>query len=106
MEFDCYLRNVQDLPADGKTPYERRFGEPIKGPVIPFGAMVECHPIAARDQSGLHQLGKQGLPGIFFRHAFFAGEFGEGIFWLQTLKSWEIWTRQKSMLEGSTQKKC
>ena len=25
----CYLRNVQDRPADGKTPYERRFGEPF-----------------------------------------------------------------------------
>ena len=30
MECHCYLRNVQDLLADGKTPYERRFGEPFK----------------------------------------------------------------------------
>ena len=37
MECYCYLRNVQDLLADGKTPYERRFGEPFKGPVIPLG---------------------------------------------------------------------
>ena len=36
MECYCYLRNRQDL-SDGKTPYERRFGEPFKGPVIPFG---------------------------------------------------------------------
>ena len=28
----CYLRNVQDLLADGKTLYEKRFGEPLKGP--------------------------------------------------------------------------
>ena len=40
MECYCYLRNVHDLLADGKTPYERRFVEPFKGPVIPFGAMV------------------------------------------------------------------
>ena len=26
MECYCYLRNVQDLLTDGKTPYERRFG--------------------------------------------------------------------------------
>ena len=26
MECHCHLRNVQDLLADGKTPYERRFG--------------------------------------------------------------------------------
>ena len=28
MECDCYLRNVQDFLTDGKTPCERRFGEP------------------------------------------------------------------------------
>ena len=26
MECCCYLRNIQDLLFDGKTPYERRFG--------------------------------------------------------------------------------
>ena len=30
MECYCCLRNVQDLLADGKTPYERRFGEPFE----------------------------------------------------------------------------
>ena len=29
MECYCYLRNVQDLVAEGKTPHERRFGEPF-----------------------------------------------------------------------------
>ena len=43
MECCCYLRNSQDLLSDGKTPYERRFGRPFNGPVIPFGAMVEYH---------------------------------------------------------------
>ena len=41
MKCYCYLRKVQDLLADGKTPYERLLGKPLKGPVIPFGAMVE-----------------------------------------------------------------
>ena len=50
-----YLRNIQDLVSDGKTLNERRFGEPFKGPVILFGAMVECHPTLIRDQSRLHQ---------------------------------------------------
>ena len=40
MECYCYLRNVQDLLADGQPPYERRFGEPFKEPRIPFRAMV------------------------------------------------------------------
>ena len=47
----CYLRNIQDLLPDGKTPYERRFGMPFNGPVKPFGATVEYHSISAKDQS-------------------------------------------------------
>ena len=43
----------------GETPYERRFGEPFKGPIFPFGAMVDYHPISPRDQSRLHQFGKK-----------------------------------------------
>ena len=44
-----YLRNVTDLLSDGKTPYERRFGQPFKGPIIPFGSLVEYHPTTAKD---------------------------------------------------------
>ena len=49
MECYCYLRNIQDLMSDVKTPNERRFSEPLKGPIIPFGAMVEYHPIPAKE---------------------------------------------------------
>ena len=38
-------------------PYERRFGMPFNKPEIPFGAMVEYHPISGKDQSRLHQFG-------------------------------------------------
>ena len=41
---------------------------------IPFGAMVEHHPISARDQSRLHQLGKKVLPGIIIGYAVIAEE--------------------------------
>ena len=45
MECYCCLRNIQDLLFDGKTPYERRFGVPLNGPVIiSFGTMVELSP--------------------------------------------------------------
>ena len=64
MECYCYLRNVQDLLADGKTPYERRFEEPFKGPIIPFGAMVEDHPSSPNDQARIHLFGKKELQGI------------------------------------------
>ena len=49
----------------GKTPYERRFGTPFNGPVNPFGAKVEYHPISVKDLSRLHQFGPKFLPGIF-----------------------------------------
>ena len=65
-EYFCYLRNIQDLLSDGKTPYERRFGIPFNGPVIPFGAMVECHFISVKDPSRLDQFGAKVLPGKFF----------------------------------------
>ena len=58
MECYTYLRNVTDLLSDGKTPYERRFGQPFKGPIIPFGSLVEDYPITAKDQSRI-QFGKK-----------------------------------------------
>ena len=39
MECYTYLRNVTDLLSDGKTPYERRFGQPFEGPIMPFGSL-------------------------------------------------------------------
>ena len=49
MECCCYLRNDQDLMADRKTQYERRFGESIKGSIISFGALVEYLPNSERE---------------------------------------------------------
>ena len=79
MECYCYLRNIQDLLSDGKkTPDERRFGVSFKGPVIPFGAMVEWHAISAKDQSRLHQFGPKVLPGIFLGYVLYAGGIWKG----------------------------
>ena len=50
-----------DLFSDGGTPYERRFGQPFNGPIIPFGSLVEYHPVSAKDQSRIHQFGKSYL---------------------------------------------
>ena len=72
MECHCYPRNIQDLLSDGKTPNERRFGMPFNGTVIPFGAMVEYHPISAKDLSRLHQFGPNVLPGIFLGYVLYA----------------------------------
>ena len=78
MECYCYLRNIQDLLSDGKTPYERRLGMPFNGQVIPFGALVEYHPISAKDISRLHQFGPKVLPGMFLGYVLFAGRIRKG----------------------------
>ena len=72
MECCCSLRDVQDLLSKGKTPHERRFGEPFSGFIIPFGSMIEYHPLSVEDQSGLHQFGKKFRPGIFVGYALYA----------------------------------
>ena len=73
MECFSYLRNVQDLLSDEKTAYVKRFGEPFKGPIIPFGSLVEYYPIAAKDQSRIHRFGKKVLFGLFLGYALYAG---------------------------------
>ena len=100
-----YLRNIQDLLSDGKTPYERRFGEPFKGPIIPFGSLVEYYPISAKDQSRIHQFGKKVLPGLFLGYALYAGRIWKGdilvadIEELETMDASEIYSKRLNAKE-------
>ena len=50
----------------------------FKGPITPFGSLVEYYPISAKDQSRIHQFGKKVLPGLFLGYALYAacGELG------------------------------
>ena len=50
----------------------------LNGPMVPSGAMVEYHPISAKDQSRLHQFGSRVLPGIFLGYALYAGGIWKG----------------------------
>ena len=101
MEWYTYLRNVTDLLSGGKTLYERCFGQPFKGPIIPFGSVVEYHPITAKDQSRIHQFGKKVLPGLFLGYALYAVWNLEGV----TLRSSRRWTHRKSTQIDSMLKK-
>ena len=106
--FECctYLRNVQDHLSDGKTPHERRFGEPLKGPIIPSGSLVEYYPISAKDQSIIHQFGKKVLPRLFLGYALYAGGIWKGdimvadIEELETMDASEIYSK-KTQCKGS-----
>ena len=56
----------------------RRFGKPFGGPIIPFGSLVEYHPITSKDQSRIHQFGKKVLPALFLGYALYAGGIWKG----------------------------
>ena len=100
MECYTYLRNVTDLLSDGKTPYERRFGKPFEGPIIPFGSLVEYHPITAKDQSRIHQFGKKLLG-----YDLYAGEIWKGdvliadLEELETMNASEIYSKRLNAKE-------
>ena len=105
MECYTYLRNVTDLLSDGKTPYERRFGQPCTGPIIPLGSLVEYHPITAKDQSRIHQFGKKVLPGLFLGYALYAGGIWKGdvliadLEELETMDASEIYSKRLNAKE-------
>ena len=105
MECYTFLRNVQDLLSDGKTPYERRFGKPFKGPIIPFHSLVEYYLISAKDQSRVHQFGKKVLPGLFLGYALYSERIWKGdilvadVEELETMDAWEIYSKRLNAKE-------
>ena len=111
MECYTYLRNVTDLLSDGKTPYERRFGQPLKRPIIPFGSLVEYHLKTAKDQSRIHQFGKEVLPGLFLGYALYERGIWKGdvlvadLEELETMDASEIYSKRlnaKEVIEKET----
>ena len=105
MEWYTHLRNVTDLLSDGKTPCERRFGQALKGSIIPFGSLFEYHPITAKDQSRIHQFGKKVLPGLFLGYALYAGRTWKGdvliadLEELETMDASEIYSKRLNAKE-------
>ena len=110
MECCCYLRKAPDHFADGKTPYERRFGEPCERPIIPFGAMVEYFPISAKEKSRLHQFGEKVSPRMFTGYASVAERIWKGdmlvvvIEEVRKLDASEIHARRLNAKERKTSK--
>ncbi len=65
----CFHRNVVDVLGDGKTSYERRYGRPFSGPLIPIGAAIRYLPSYTKDKARTHQLGEKTLDGLFLGYA-------------------------------------
>ena len=94
--FTC-LRNVTDLLSDGKTPHERRFGQPFKGPINPFGSLVEyLSPYNCEGSVKNPSIWKEGLT---------RGEFGRGdvliadLEELETMDASEIYSKRLNAKE-------
>ena len=76
MECYTYLRNIQDLLSDGQTPYERAFWRTI----LKDKSFLLLHwlSITAKDQSKIHQFGKNVLPGLFLGYALYVEGWHNG----------------------------
>ena len=57
----------------GRRPMKDVLGNHCKGPIIPFGSLVEYRPTTAKDQSRIPSVWKKVLPGLFFGYAVYAG---------------------------------
>ena len=81
------------------------FVQPFEGPIIPFGSLVEYHPITAKDQSRIHQFGKKVLPGLFLGYALYAGRIWKcdilvaDIEELETMDASEIYSKRLNAKE-------
>ena len=98
----------KSLLADGKTPYERRFGMLFNGPVIPFGAMVEYHLFLRNTYRDCIKLIQKSCQVVMYctRGEEERRNLERRHYESQTLKNWSRWTHPNSTPEGSMQRKC
>ena len=86
--FSRNLRNVQDLVEDGETPYERRFGNPLKGQQHPDPNQFDINQEFITLTRKFYQ---EFTSDVHWLH----GEFGKKILRLQILKNSKRWTHWK-----------
>ena len=105
MVCETYLRNIQDLLSNVKTPYERRFGKPFKGPIIPFGSLVEYYQRPVKNPS----VWKESLSWIVPRIRSVRGEKGDVLIAdleeLETMDASEIYSKRLNAKEVIFSKK-
>ena len=68
-------------------------------------ALVECHPITAKDQFRIRQFGKKVLPGLFLGHALYAGGIWKGDVLIADLEELETMDASKSTRKDSMRKR-
>ena len=73
-------------------------------PIIPFGALIEYHPISPRDQSRVHQGGKKVLLGIFPGCGLVAGGSWKGDILVAGCIRYLSWKNQRERNTDQTQR--
>ena len=97
MECYTYLRNVTDLLSDGKTPYERRFGQPLKDRLFHLVHWLSITPsLRKTSRESIINLERKSYLDCSLDTHCTRGEFGRMTYWLQTLRSCGGWTHRKS----------
>ena len=100
MECYCYLRNIQDLLSDGKTPNEGGSECPLTDQqhrLEQWSNITLFLPKTCRDCMCLVRKSYQVYS--LDMHYTRCGS-GKETFWSQTLRNWKRWTHLKSMLKG------
>ena len=106
MECYTYLRNIQDLLSDGKTPYERRFGATIlKDRSFRLVHWLSITPSLRKTSQESINLERKSYLDCSLDTLCTRGEFGRVTYWLQTLRSWKRWTHRKSTRKDSMRKR-
>ena len=64
---DPVRRKTQEIAQKARSEQRVRnvLENHLERPIIPFGSLVECHPLTANHQSRIHQFGKKVLLGLF-----------------------------------------
>ena len=89
MECYTYLRNVQDLVSDGKTPYERRFGKPFKDQSFRLVHWLSITLFLRKTSQESINLERKTYLDCSLDTLCTRVDFGRVTCWLQTLKSWK-----------------
>ena len=105
MECNIYLRNIQDLLSDGKTPYERRFGNHLKDRSFRLVNWLSITLSLRKTSQESVNLERKFYLDCSLDTLCTRGEFGRVTYWSQTLRSWRRWTHRKSTQKDSMLKR-
>ena len=105
VECYTYLRNIQDLLSDGKTPYERRLGNHSKDRSFRLVHWLSITQFLRKTSQESISLERKSYLDCSSDTLCTRGEFGRVKYLLQTLRSWKRWTHRKSTQKDSMRKR-